>query len=132
MLFLGLLLACEVLDAPVDETISRAIRADATTQGLARAVIERYRRQTDEETPDFAQMWRFNLKARERRRDRLRCRFRLMAPALRPNQRDFQFVRLPRRLSFFYHAVKPVRLATKFASNAPGFIRMVGDLVGMG
>jgi hypothetical protein len=52
-------------------------------------------------------------------------------PAFKPNERDLAFLRLPRRLSFLYHIVKPVRLAREYSSNPSRFLRMIGNLMGI-
>jgi hypothetical protein len=124
MLSVGLLLAIDLLGAPLDEAAARGIKADATASELAREVLERYLPAPDG-PPDFAARWTFNLKARERRR-----RLKLIVPAMMPNERDFAFLRLPTALSFLYHAVKPVRLLGKYGSNPSGFLRLINDLVG--
>jgi hypothetical protein len=129
MVLLGLSLAADVLGAPLDEAIARGIEADAVARELAREVQERLLRETAI-AEDFAEWRRFNVRVRERRRDRLRCRVKLTAGALMPNDRDFAFLKLPPRLSFIYHGVKPVRLASKYAADPTGFLRMVGDLMG--
>jgi hypothetical protein len=130
MLSLALLLARDLLGAPIAECIAGGIDADATARELAREVRERHLPLAEKEQ-DFAEVCAFNIRARERRRDRLRCRARLTAFGLRPNERDHAFLHLPRPLAFLYHGVKPVRLAGKYASNPSTFLRMVGGMMGI-
>lgn len=130
MLALGLLLAVDLLGTPLGEAITRRIAADAMANKLAREVLEGYRREMDG-PPPFAEWWNFNVRARESRRDRLRCRLKLLVPAFRPDQRDFDFWHLPPRLSFLYRGLKPLRLVREYASNPSGLLRLIGGLLGL-
>ena len=129
MLSLGVLLAHEILDAPLPEPIAGRIRADRMVRILAREVIARYRHDHDRPL-DFADIWPFNLSAGASARDRLMCRLNFLTPALRPNKRDIAFVRLPQRLSFLYPAVKPVRLARNLAKSPVRSLRLLNHLMG--
>jgi hypothetical protein len=128
MLALGLLLAQEVLGRTTPAPVAREIRADATARELARQVIERYRQDADGE-PATADSWRFNVRARERLRDRIRCRFKLALPVFKPNERDVAFVKLPPGLSFLYRGVKVVRLVRKYALHPLRFVLITRDLI---
>ena len=115
--------------AAVPDSVTRVIQADETAGDLAGEVFERYDRETNS-PPGVPKFWRFNVRARERLRDRLTCRLKVSVRAFMANERDFAFLRLPPRLFFLYYAVKPARLACEYAWNPSRFFRLIGDLMG--
>jgi hypothetical protein len=131
MVHLGMYLAMQLLEVPQPKGVLDTIGADETVRELARAVYERLLRETDSE-PEFAQIWRFNLTARERRRDRLRCRLKFISGSLSLHERDFNVVHLPSRLSFLHHGVKLLRLAIKYGTNPSKLGRVICNLMGAG
>jgi hypothetical protein len=136
ILFVGLLLANRLLDAPLPEAVLRRLRRDAVAGSLAREVHDRF----DQDNPvppgwDEARE-RFFLEVRERLSDRIRACVRhgripttvdravLPPPAqaaivlldkLKPNRADHDLIRLPSSLGFLYYFLRPVRLIAKFA-----------------
>ncbi len=109
MVLLGLLLARDLLEAPVPEPLLARARADATVRSLARLVQSRLFTDTTAEDPWNARV--FQLRVLERWRDRVRFILRL---TFTPSLGDWELVRLPAVLSFLYYLIRPVRLAVKF------------------
>ncbi|HXZ28456.1 MAG TPA: nucleotidyltransferase family protein [Terriglobales bacterium] len=109
LVHLPLHLARELLDAPLAAGPAAAIDADAELQLLAREVLQRPLVEsvgTEWSVADH----RFFLRARERRRDRMRYLLRL---AVTPGAAEWQSVRLPAFLFPLYPAVRLARLAGK-------------------
>ena len=105
MLFLGLRLAADLLDAPLPKHVESALNADGSVAALARDVVR------DLFTPALTRTgisgyFRFQLRARRRVRDKLNyLRFTFM-----PNEEDLVRLKLPPALTFIYYLVRPVRL----------------------
>jgi hypothetical protein len=105
MLFLGLRLAADLLEAPLPVRVEAALNADASVAALARDVIR------DLFTPALTRTgmsgyFRFQLRARRRLRDKLNyLRF-----TFTPNEEDLVRLKLPPALNFIYYLVRPVRL----------------------
>jgi hypothetical protein len=110
MLFLGLLLAKELLDAPVPDEVMKEIGRDATAERLARKIEEGLFQKSN----GSAGIWRsslFYLKAKERLRDRVRYCADL---ALTTSPGDWAVVKLPRSLFPLYFLIRPFRLIKKY------------------
>ncbi len=129
LLSVGLILGRDLLGAPLPESVARLVNTDRWAHTLAQEIAESYTMAIA--VPDgFAAMWRFNIRVRERLRDRFRCRLKLLAPAARPNPRDRLLVSLPPRLEFLYPVVKAIRLAVTFATKPRAAARRFGGLFG--
>jgi len=113
MLFLGLLLADQLLGAPIPEEVLRRARRDSGAQALAAEVRARLFRGT-QRAPGMRETTWFHLRARERLADRIRYCLRL---ALTPTVGDFELVSLPATLYFLYYVLRPIRLARKYGSR---------------
>ncbi len=113
MLFLGLLLADQLLGAPIPEEVLRRARRDSGAQALAAEVRARLFRGT-QRAPGMLETTWFHLRARERLADRIRYCLRL---ALTPTVGDFELVSLPATLYFLYYVLRPIRLARKYGSR---------------
>jgi hypothetical protein len=114
MVLLGLLLARDLLEAPVPEPLLARARADASASALARLVQSRmFTDPTAAEDPWNARV--FQLRVLERWRDRVRFILRL---TFTPSLGDWELVRLPAALSFLYYLIRPVRLAVKYGRLA--------------
>jgi hypothetical protein len=110
LLLLGLLLAHDVLQAPVPQRLLRRARAAATVRALAAAVIRRLPH--DGGVPALGlRNALFQLRARERLRDGVRYALSL---ALTPTVADWTAVRAPASLSFVHYLLRPLRLAGKY------------------
>ena len=113
ILWLGLLLAAELLDAQIPAEIRRAAGADSVVRGVA----DQVREQLFEERGSQAGLFRgalLDLKMRERKRDKFASCFRLM---LTPRSYDWMFVPLPEWLFFLYYPLRPLRLAGKYGAR---------------
>ena len=105
MLFLGLRLAIDLLDAKLPQELERILNVDEMVPALA-ASVRRYLF-TPQLTPSgLASYFRFQLKARRRLRDKINyLRF-----AISPTEEDLVQIKLPAALSFVYYLVRPVRM----------------------
>jgi hypothetical protein len=105
MLFLGLQLARNLLEANLPKSVESALKADAKVSALAEDVVR------DLFSPDLTPSgisgyFRFQWKARRRLRDKINyLRF-----TFTPNEEDLVRLKLPSALSFLYYLVRPVRL----------------------
>jgi hypothetical protein len=113
MLFLGLLLARDLLQAALPEEVVRRARADRTAHTLAGQVSRRLFQDVDT-APGGLESALFHLRVRERPRDGIRY---CLALALVPHFADWAHLSLPPLLSFLYYLVRPLRLAGKGAGQ---------------
>lgn len=111
MISLGLVLARDLLGAPIPEAANQRFKEDAVVKSLAGQVWRRFTSGVSNSEPGLAELCRFNLKARERWRDRLRYGLRL---ALTPTEGDWALLPLPAPLFFLYYVVRPARLALQY------------------
>ena len=108
MLGLGLLLAHDLLGAPVPETLLADARRDRTANRLAAQVRDRLFDQTiAEPEPGLFAGTIFRLRARERRRDRLRY---ILRTATVTTAEDWDLLPLPASLAWVYSLIRPLRL----------------------
>jgi hypothetical protein len=113
MLFLGLYLARDLLDADLPEDILGQVRADPPVRALAETIRERLFLEGKEPPRIFAeaQFFPIHLRMRERLRDKIRYCARALATT---GVDDWRFITL--RESFFplYYAIRIVRLTGKY------------------
>jgi hypothetical protein len=113
-LALGLLLAHELLEAPLPPAVVQRIRADATQVELVRQV-ETLLFRDDSPSHDISFWKDFHFHVKERWQDRLRLRlhynYRYFRLAVLPNAKDEDLVSLPSYLHFLYYFLRPLRLA---------------------
>jgi len=100
MLALGLALATHLLGAPA---VPGFPREDAAVAALRDEVVDRLRAGS----PPPEDWWRFYLRARERRRDRVEF---LARTAVTPTIGDWRMVDLPPALAGLHYALRPFRL----------------------
>jgi hypothetical protein len=112
VLSLGLLLASELLDAPIPPEVWRRAPADATVTALARQVQDQLF--APGHHGGIVEEARLHLSMRERKRDKLKAFFRLVTT---PRANDWQFASLPAWLFFLYYPLRPLRLAAKYGAN---------------
>jgi hypothetical protein len=114
ILFLGLLLAHELLGATLPKEVQQRIQSDPTAKSLA---VQVYRRLfSNENDPPgkgkrflfFSESDLFYLRGRERCRDKLT--YLLHFCKVVPNKKDIALVRLPKPLFFLYSFLRPLRL----------------------
>ncbi|RPI29575.1 MAG: hypothetical protein EHM61_01075 [Acidobacteria bacterium] len=123
ILDLGLLLAHDLLDAPVPADLHARAIGDQTARSLADEVVHRCAN-TRRYVPAVMEVPRFHLRARERLRDRrLYCR-----AAVEPSVHDYGVFSLPGPLSFLYYLLRPFRLFREYSLNPLwcGFKRRLG------
>ena len=109
ILRVGLLLAGELLAAPLPGTARQFARADARAVRLASEIGQRL---LHFDAPGLSPAGRvaFDLKMRERWRDRARY----CLGHLRPGVGDWAAVPLPQSLAFLHYAIRPFRLAGRY------------------
>jgi hypothetical protein len=110
VLALGLLLASNLLEAPVPEKVLQKIRSDATARSLAAHA----RSTLFSDTPVLGEISNYSLKLKERRWDKVRLHFdnyRLyIRRVFKPNEKDRALLPLPVYLFPLYYLVRPIRL----------------------
>lgn len=112
MLFLGLRLAVELLEARLPAEVEAALNADPVVAVLSAGVVRDLF--TPELTPSgMAGYFFFQLKARRRLRDK----FNYLRFAISPTEEDLVQVKLPAPLTFIYYLVRPVRMVV---TGGPG------------
>jgi hypothetical protein len=109
ILRVGLLLASNLLSAPVLGTFLEEARADAAAVRISRQA-SRSLFDRDGEASAFSQ-YRLFLRTRERLRDRLTSIARL---TWSPNEEDYSLLRLPAFLSSLYFPIHALRVAGKY------------------
>jgi hypothetical protein len=114
----GLAVARELLHAPVPAIVMHAAANDTDLSSLVHHVLQRIFLENGSavDRPDLLDAMRWNAALRERYRDRSPALIALTEFALAPNDFDYAFMRLPRRLHALYRLVRPVRVACKYAS----------------
>jgi hypothetical protein len=113
ILSLGLLLATELLEAPLPPEVLERVKADLKVRKLARQVQEQLfvERRAPEGLFDSARLF---LNVRERKRDRLRS---CLSLAATPRSYDWMFLSLPDSLFFLYYLIRPLRLVGKYGAK---------------
>jgi hypothetical protein len=106
MLYLGLLLAQSLLQAPLPEGVQSLLDEDNRLQPLVAEVSKRIFSGTEQVPVTAMESFKYNLRIREGWRSRLRY-LRLM---FRPTDSDVATVSLPPGLAFVYYLVRPLRL----------------------
>ena len=105
MLLLGIRLAHELLEAPLDAAVRQAVEADGASARLAASVSAGIFGRSGGRS-GVGGYFGFQWAARERASDKLRyCRY-----ALHPTDEDLSAVALPRPLTFAYYALRPLRM----------------------
>ena len=118
MLFLGLLLADDLLGTLLPEEVLRKSRTDPVVKSLAADICERLFRETNGSRPEvkaasFSLLKGrdiFHLKMRERLRNRVPLYLHRFHQAMTPTERDRALLPLPTALSFLYYLVHAIRL----------------------
>ncbi len=110
LLCLGLLLAHNLLSAPLLEPVLKKAAANQSVRSIAEAVCEHLftAKSWDE---GIAAIARVNVETQRSAWSRFHCKIRM---ALVPGIFDIASIRLPRPLFSLYHLVRPVRLLCKY------------------
>ena len=110
ILFLGLLLAHDLLDAALPERVLRMIRAEGQMEYLSRHLVRGIAATGAESELTTEDQSRFPNAIRERWRDRMRPRYDAIKRSMVPNELDRAFVELPGWLDWLYYLIRPIRL----------------------
>lgn len=113
ILSLGLLIASELLEAPIPEDVLKVIKSDRTVV----AVSERFQQQLfvrGDDSPGLFEDALLHVRMRERTRDKLRSCLRL---AITPRVFDWTYVSVPDWVFFLYYPLRPIRLAGKYGAK---------------
>jgi len=113
MLFLGLLLARDLLETPLPDEISRRAHADPAVEALVRRIGERLFQRIDHSPRRFVEIpFRpIHMKMRERLRDKVRYLIRF---ATTHTVGDWMTLPLPKPFFFLYYVLRPIRLARTY------------------
>lgn len=116
MLYLGLFLAHDLLEAPLPEWVWQRVGTDAAVRSLAATVGGRLFIAAEERCYSLSFRSAFHVRAKENMLDRLRYCFRLATTA---TYEDWEFVALPASFSFAYPFLRPLRLLRKYWLQPP-------------
>lgn len=111
-LLLGLLLAGELLQAPIPEPLLRRARANAAIRSMAQTV--RRGLFIHDAPPRIAARFLFRLRMVEGVGEGLRYSLRL---AMSPTADDWDSLHLPHRLAFLYPVLRPLRLLRSYGAG---------------
>jgi hypothetical protein len=119
---LGLAVAAQLLEAPMPARIGRECGRFAELDSLVRHVEERIFHDEVQtySRPALLDASAWNAAIRERFRDRNRAAVALTQFVFAPNEYDYAFVRLPKRMAPLYRIVRPIRLGIKRARALVG------------
>lgn len=109
-LAVGTVLAENLLEAVVPQELAQGIQIDRTARSLAAQILRSLFEEPDktwQEQADFP----FQVRIRERLRDKVRILYRNLPSKLAPDERDREFLPMPKFLSSMYYLVRPVRWA---------------------
>jgi hypothetical protein len=110
MLAVGVLLAEDPLEAVIPAELARRLQIDRTARALTSQIRCGLFKEPDEDWTAHADFY-FQIKIRERLRDRASMMYRNLPSILTPNERDLRFLSIPEQLSSLYYFVKPFRWA---------------------
>jgi hypothetical protein len=127
MLFLGVLLATDLLGAQLPDHVYRRIRSDPAVTLLA-ANVREWILQGADSGARVVERESFYLTMRERGRDRAQYFLRLLPRLMIPNAQDRELLPLPRTLSLFYWLLRPIRLVVTYGNPLALLKRLVGLL----
>jgi hypothetical protein len=113
MLLLGLLLAKDLLDAPIPEEITKGFESDPEVRRLATKLEEGLFKRSNGSVGILRRSL-FYLRVRERLRDRIRYCTDL---AITTTPGDWALLNLPRFLFPFYFLIRPFRLIKKYGGG---------------
>lgn len=115
MLFVGLLLAGRLLDAPVPSRMLERAMRDRTAQRLVKHVEKNwlFTDRGRDRTPRWSQL-RFFMRSRRRWSHQYPLLVHYVGLALSPTENDIAFLPLPSALSGLYYLLRPIRLLTEW------------------
>lgn len=110
MLAVGTLLAEDLFEVVIPPGLAQGLQIDRTARVLAAQVRRSLFEDPDKDWQDQAE-FPFQLKIRERLRDKAKMLFRNLPSKLKPDQRDREFLPIPDSFSSLYFLIRPFRLA---------------------
>ncbi len=110
VLEIGLVLAGEVLDAPLPETLRQQLAQARAARRMARRAAHQWIFRDDADPKAFWPMFWYHFWERERWQHRWGYLKHNLKLALTPTEKDRAFCRLPSSLSLLYVFVRPVRI----------------------
>lgn len=110
MLSVSLSIAHQLLDAPIPELALQS-PSRRTADLLTSQIYDRLISRTISGDTKALSMEKFHFKLRERWRDKLYPLYHYLKQRILPNDRDYQFVALPRSLTVLYYVTRPIRFA---------------------
>jgi hypothetical protein len=110
MLFLGLLLAKDLLDTSIPEEVMKTVNADSVARKLAQKVEKKIFKRANGSFPILESLL-FYLRTRERWKDRIQYGLRL-ATKITPEDRTF--FSSSKFLFLIYYLIRPIRLMKKY------------------
>ncbi|MFQ5849219.1 MAG: nucleotidyltransferase family protein [Candidatus Binatia bacterium] len=113
MLFLGLYLASDLLEAALPEEASQRVHADPVLRLLAVQMRERLFREANG-PPGVLESWLFHLRLRDRLRDG--CRY-CLSLVMTPTGLELTLLPLPTSLFPLYYVLRPMRLLVKYGGK---------------
>lgn len=113
MLFLGVLLAHNLIGATLPEAVLKRMQSDAAAKSLAQQAQRQILQDTGE-PPGVLATSLFHLRARERWQDRVRYSIRLVVT---PTPGDWAFAQLPSPLFPLYYLLRPFRLIRAYTPS---------------
>ncbi len=116
IIFLALLLARNLLEAPLSEEVLKELESDAAANFLALQVSQQLFSETTEEEIQGVPQALFHMSARERWQDRWEIFMSLMNTHgwFTPTAQDLEFLPLPKFLHFLYYLIRPIRLLRRY------------------
>ena len=113
MLHLGLILAHNLLNTTLPENIKQTVEKDRTARLLATQVSDRLFKSSDLKFNKYL----FLLRCRNSNRDKFTY---LSNITFAPNEKDWNFLQLPKYFHFLYYIIRPYRLLIEylFESNS--------------
>lgn len=117
-IFLGILLAKNLLGTAVPPTVLQHIQSDS----LATSLFEEVREQLFITSPELVgeiERTVFHIRTRERWRDKIRSLIGILDHSgwFYPTEEDRKFFPLPTFLGFFYYLIRPIRILKKYGVN---------------
>ena len=124
MLFLGLTLARDLMNAPLPGDVETAINEDFRCQSL----LERTKRKllykpltSQEQDPNYLKQFIFRFQTLSCFQDRWSCIVTLLQCLIYPTQNDREFLKLPKKIYFLYYFIRPFRLFGTFFNHRNWF-----------
>ena len=113
VLFLGLLLAAELLETPLPEAILQRMHTDRVVKSLVAQVRDRLFCE-EKDLPGVFERFLFHLKKRERHRDKVSF---FLRSVMTPDAGEWMRLLVPEFVSFLRYLLRPTRMIFKYGRN---------------